>query len=274
MASTATAFNDMAPSPRVLLDIDPADLDPATDSITILQLSKWGEVIVRDAERRPLLGGVVLEDYELPGGVPVTYRVQQFNAAGTSLGFALNLSAEVTWAARHIIVQDPLAPANALMLKPEFLFADQLYRSRNTKVYRAGGRTFAMSGLASAFQQVTLRCFTDDPDDRDTLAEILDQSVVLVRALPETRLPGAFFASISDIPMIPLDARNGGDFDLWDLRGNQIDRPTLDIVSAVYSYDLYKAYLDTLHPPTPGTYDDAELVWSTYLDALRNPPAA
>lgn len=273
MASTATAYDDMSPSPRVTLDIDPADLDPATDSVTILQLSKWGEVAVRDAKNRPLLGGVVVDDYELPPGIPVSYKVHQYDVSGASLGYALNLSAQVNLPRAHIVIQDPLAPANAVLIRPEFLFADALRKTRPTKIYQAGGRTFAMSGIVSALQQVTLRAFTETEEDRDTLAAILEQSTILVRTSPEMRLPGSFYATVSDIPMIPVDAREGGDWDLWDLVGNQVTRPELGIVTAVYSYDLFKAYLDTIHPPTAGTYDDAALVWSTYLDALRNPPA-
>lgn len=39
MASNATAFSDMAPSPRVVIDIDDADLNPDTITATILQIS-------------------------------------------------------------------------------------------------------------------------------------------------------------------------------------------------------------------------------------------
>jgi len=271
MVSTATSFADMDPSPRVLLDLDPAEIGTA-DTVTVWQISKWGQVPVRNAVRRSVSGGLVVTDYEIPPGVPVTYRVERFDAGGVSLGYVLNLAAQVDLPGGFVVVQDPLAPANAVLVRAERRFADALTRSRASAVYQAGGRTFAMSGPYSAFQQLSLRCVTQSDADRETLAEILSEAMILVRSMPTTRLPGAFYATVASVPMIPHDARRGGDTDVWDIAGDQLSRPELDIIVAVYSYDRFKAYLDTLHPPTPGTYNDAAAIWSTYLDAMRNPP--
>lgn len=274
MASTAFSFDDMVPSPRVRLDIDPADLLAGTVTVNILQISKWGEVVVRNGRDRAVSGGIVLEDYEIPPGVDVVYRVEQFDAAGVSLGFALSLSARVDLPSfDKVIVQDPLAPTNAVLLMADFVFANEFRRTRPRQVYQAGGRTFAMSGIVSAFQKVNLRVYTTTDDERDMLDTILEQSTILVRTMPRNRMPGAFYASVADLPMIPVDARQGGHWDLWDLVGDQVTRPELEVLVGVYTYDLFKAYLDELHAPAPATYNDAAALWATYLDAMRNPPS-
>lgn len=271
MVSTVTAWTDMDPSPRVVIDIDDTELDGSTDTVTVWQLSKWGQVKVNQVPRA-VAGGLVVTDYAVPPGVPVTYRVEQFDEDGLSLGFALSLATQVDIPIGWAVLQDPLAPGSAVMLPAEVRFANALSRSRPTARYQAGGRTFAMSGLFSALEQVTLACVTQTEGERTAMAAVLEQTMILVRTMPQMRLPGSFYATVPRVPMIPINARVFRDADMWDIVGDQVSAPTIDILVPIYTYDRFKAYLDTLHPPTPGTYDDAAAVWATYIDALRNPP--
>lgn len=271
MVSIATSYSDMDPSPRVVLDIDDTELDGDVDTVTVWQLSKWGEVKVNRSPRS-VAGGLVLTDYEVPAGVPVTYRVQQFAADGIELGYALSLAAEVTIPFGRAVIQDPLAPGNAIMVDGKPSFASVRSRSRPTRVYQAGGQTLAMSGLYSALQGMSLHCVTDTVEDRETLAAILEQSMILVRTHPDLRLPGSVYAVVAEVPADGTDeVQFGRDTEHWYLTGNEVSRPTIDVLIAVYSYDRFKAYLDDKYPPY-GTYDDAAAEWSTYIDALRNPP--
>ncbi len=271
MPSTAVAFTDMAPSPRVQIDIDPADLDPGTTSVKVWQISPWGQVPV-NREPVPATGGVVVDDFEVPGGVQVVYRVEQFDAAGASLGYTLSLQVEVGWDYGDVILSDPLAPANAVRVRAEKLFAGALERSRSSAIYRAGTRTFSMSGPLSGFQKLVLRVVTESESDRAMLELITEQATILVRAMPQTRLPGVVYVTVPTVPMIPFNARRGGQVDVWDMEGDEVSRPNVDIVVAVYSYDLFKAYLDAKYPPE-ATYNDAEAEWSTYIEAARSRPS-
>lgn len=271
MVSTAVAFTDMAPSPRTRIDIDPADLDPEAVSVTVWQTSPWGQEKVNRTPR-PVAGGMVLDDFEVPGGVPVVYRVEQFDSIGATLGFALNLPVQVSWDLGDVILSDPLDPGRAVRVRAEKLFAGSLERGRSSSVYRAGAKTFVMSGPMSGFQKLTLRVVTENEADRTTLGLITDQATMLVRAMPQTRLPGVLYVSVPSVPMLPFDARRRGNVDLWDLVGDEVSRPNIDIVVAVYSYDLFKAYLDAKYPPE-ATYDDAATEWATYVDAARTRPS-
>lgn len=273
MVSKAAAFTDMAPSPRVALEIDPTDLDPAAASVTVWQTSPWGQEKV-NRKPRPVAGGLVLDDFEVPGGVPVVYRVEQFDAAGASIGFALSLEVQLAWDPVHIVLSDPLAPSNAVMVRAEKLFANSLSRSRASSVYRAGAKTFVMAGPLSGFQKVSLRVVTESKTDRSTLGLIAEQATMLVRAMPQTRLPGVLYVTCPTVPILPFDAApvDGGETDVWDMAGDEVSRPEIDIVVAVYSYDLFKAYLDAKYPPV-ATYADAAKEWATYVDAARTRPS-
>jgi hypothetical protein len=272
MVSTVTAYDDMAPSPRVVIDVDESDLNAATETVTVWQVSKWGQVPV-NRKPRPAAGGLVLTDYEAPCGVQLTYRVQQYGVDGADLGFALALSTQLEIGFGRVVIQDPLAPGNAILLDGEASFAAQRPRSRPTAVYQAGGRTFAMSGLNSGFQQVPLHCYTDTTDDAEKLAAILEQPMVLVRTHPRSGLPGAFYASIPNpVPDSSQHARFGRETNLWSLVGTELSRPSIEIIVAVYSYELYRQYLVEKYGPG-ATYDDAAAEWATYIDAIRNPPS-
>lgn len=273
MASIVTASSEMTPSPRATIDIDAADLHVDAVYITIWQISKWGQVVVRGAERKNATGGFVVTDYELPAGVEVTYRVEQFDAGGTSLGYAsLSLAAEVTIPFGYVVIQDPLAPASAIMLEAQPRFSSSMRRSRPVRKYQAGSKTFAMTGQYSAFEQVPLDVWTRTDEERDQLATILEQPLLLIRTPPEMRLPGAFYAVLSDNVDDTSLARFGSDSDRWALTGDELSRPELEVIVPIYTYDLFKAYLDEKYGPPYATYDDAAVEYATYLDALRNPP--
>lgn len=273
MASTVTVASDMAPSPRATIDIDDTDLHVDATEVTVWQISKWGQVVVRGAERKNSSGGFVVTDYELPVGVEVAYRVEQFDAGGSSLGYAgVSLSAQVTIPFGHVVIQDPLAPASAIVLKAQPAFGSQLRRRRPKRKYQAGSKTFAMTGLYSAFEQVPLHVWTHTEEEREQLAEILEQPLILIRTHPDMRLPGVFYAVLEETIDDTSRAASGLDGDRWFLTGDQLSRPELEVIVPIYTYDLFKAYLDEKYGPPYATYDDAAVEYATYLDALRNPP--
>ncbi|MFC7927702.1 hypothetical protein [Microbacterium laevaniformans] len=273
MASAIAVDNDMQPSPRVTIDIDPTDLDPATSAAIVVQISQWGEVPVNRMPRL-VAGGLIVVDYEAPLGVPLIYRVRQFDASGADIGLStLSLAGELEAAFGKVVISDPMAPANAVILDADAAFAGVRTRTRPTKLYQAGGSTFAMSGLYSAMQGVNLNCFTDTAEDAIALSKILEQPLILVRAHPRTGIPGAFYATVPEVIADSTDqARFGRLTNLWQLVADQLSRPAIEIQVAIYSYDLFKQYLDTKYPPE-ATYDDAAREWTTYIDALRNPPS-
>lgn len=272
MASTVTVASDMAPSPRATVDIDDAELHVDCTEITVWQISKWGQVIVRGAERKNAGGGFVVTDYELPAGVDVTYSVEQFDADGSSLGHAsISLSAEVTIPFGQVVIQDPLAPASAILVSAKTQFASMLNRSRPVRKYQAGSRTFAMSGLYSAFESVPLTVFTTTEDERESLAAILEQPLILVRTPPSMRLPGSFYAVVADVPQDASLAHYESEEDAWMLRADQVSRPDLEVIVPLITLQTIHDYLDQKYG-APSTLSDFATEWATLIDVLRNPP--
>ena len=269
MASTVTPHEDMDPSPRVDVFIDAADLDGDTVTITVHQISVAGDIEVRNMRDVSALGGFADTDYAVPLGVPITYRVQQFDAAGVELGYVLSLTTQVDGDARYAIFSDPLVPGDAVRVRMERDFADTLTRSRPSRIYRAGYQTRALMGLQSLLEDVRLRCWTDTAEDRDAFWDIVSRSSILVRIMPNSPLPLLFHAVIPDVNQVPFDYHAGGTTDVWDIKGQQISRPEIDILVAVINYGRFADYMDSL---SDNSYGHAATIWSTYLDAMRNPP--
>lgn len=266
MASSVDAFTDMDPSPRVTIEIDDADLDGSAHTITVYQLSKGGEFPVRGAVRKATAGGVIVTDYEVPLGIPVAYKVLQYNALGTVIGFASisGLTTQVDVAVGLAVFSDPLQPRNAVLVGAESRFAGTLKMTRPVKTYRAGGKTIAMMGVLGMLEEIPLQVWTATEDDGAALLLILAETEVLIRTMPPMPIPRVLSAVIPEIVQRPFDARSGGAAVVWDLNGSQVSRSEIESLVAVVNYQRFADFY--------ATYATAAAAYSTYLDALRNPP--
>lgn len=272
MASTVTPHDGMDPSPRVDVFIDDVDLDAATVTITVHQISVAGDIQVRNMVGKGSAGGFAETDYEVPFGVPVTYRVAQYDAGGAELGFAaIEMTTQLDIPEGKAVLSDPLAPGNAVMVDAEYSFAKSLTRRRPTQTYRAGLRTVTLSGMQSLLEDVPLRCWTDNDADRDMFLEVTSVTQILVRTMPNMPLPGLFFAVVPDVEQQPFDRHRGGTTDVWEMTGAEVSRPEIDILVPVINYQRFIDYVNTAGD---GTYGFAASVWSTYLAAILDPPPA
>lgn len=266
MVSSVTPFSDMAPSPRVDVLIDDADLDGSTVEVTLWQLSSAGEFEVRSAVRRSSVGGFFITDYEPPLGVPVTYRVQEFDEGGAEVAFTLTMDTEVAATRGMVVIQDPLVPERAALVGAEIGFAGRLRHSRSARIYKAGDQTIALLGQRGLLEELSLQCWTEDPATRDALDLVLSESQFLVRSGPEFPIPRIVHVVVPEPVRLPFDYQNGGTTDRWELSGSQVSRTELDIIVPVVSYSRFNAAF--------ATYAEFNAAYSTYLSAISNPPPA
>lgn len=270
MASSVTPHEDMDSCPRVDVFIDDADLDPATVSVTVHQISSAGDFEVRNMRNVSPAGGLAKTDYEVPFGVPVVYRVEQFDAGGVSLGYVLNLETQVNIDDGYAVLSDPLAPGTSVMVEAHVDFGGVLRRSRPTRVYRAGLRNVALMGLQTLLEDVPLRCQTRSLADADALEDVLAAGQFLVRLMPSGgRLPLILHVVVPDPVQVPMDVQYGGSWVQWDLAGTEVSRPEIDIIVAVISY---QRFYDFMQAQADSSYGAAAALWSTYLEAIRTPP--
>jgi hypothetical protein len=261
---TLTPHSDDAPSPRVDVLFSLGELTPAVWA-TVYQISVAGQFPVRNGVRLSASGGVFATDYETPLGVPVTYRAEMFNGAGVSLGFTGSASTQVDIDPSNVVVQDFLAPRNAIRVDADTSFAGTVTSSRDSQRYVAGTRTVVLQGPLGLAQKIPLRVNTRSLADADRLAAILVEGTCLIRSMPGVvRVSPLLYVAFPDVPQIPVDVQYGGEWVAWDLTGDQISRPDLPIIDSVASNARYAAAF--------ATNAAAAAAYATNFDAIRNPP--
>lgn len=109
VAPVLTAYVDAAPRPRV--EVFFPSFAAGTATVTAYMLAGGREKQVRGAVRAVTAGSLSRIDYEIAFGIPMTYRAEQFNASGQSLGFTESTS--ITVESADSWMHNPLDPQGA-----------------------------------------------------------------------------------------------------------------------------------------------------------------
>lgn len=253
-------------NPHAHLVYEAADLAVGTQTITVRRTYGGLTSDVRDAENKFAAGGATVDDWEIPLGVNVSYSAEMFDDAGTSLGFTV--PALVRWDSDPSMgwFSDPLVPGSAVQVELVADFAESMARTRQLQIHQTGDRVVALLGAMGKLQNLVLHCQVKNLEDADRLNEILLTSSVLVRVPPPTRVPRLLYVVIGTVPEIDMDVQYGGEWVQWDLIGNEVDPTTLNIVLPVVSW---QTYIDAFP-----TWADFNAAYSTWFDAIKNPPGA
>lgn len=263
---TLTGHTDDGPTPRADVLIPSGEISGSATTASVLQISSAGQNVVRGAERIPTAGGLFVTDFEVPLGIPVTYQATLYNSSGTSIGLTTPGTVQVNIDPDEIVVQDFLAPAKSVRVDADMTFGSQIRSVRPSQRYVSGTDTIVLQGEPGLAQQIPLRMNTRTLAAADMLASILTEGSALIRSMPGgTRLPQLLYVSISEMSQVPVDVEWGGQWVAWDLVGDQITRPSLYILDAVWDWALYKA----AYP----TWAAAKAAYPTWLAAKMNPPA-
>lgn len=229
-APTLTVYSDAAPCPRV--EVFFSSFDAGTASVTVYRLAGGQERQVRGAVRAPTGGTFTRIDFEVPFNVPATYRAEQFNAAGVSLGFTP--SAAVTVASDETWMHNPLDPQGSVVV----FFGDDggwsVTRPTPGVVSHPKGRRVGVvlseprqgvSGL-----KLTVRTSTDADADR-VQAMCGDNGMPPVLCVrlgvkdQRLRVPQPLFLSALAVAEVDMDTRWGGSELAHMVDGDEVDPP-------------------------------------------------
>jgi len=247
------------------------DLPDGAHTINITRTHDGVTETVRGAGSLFAAGGAVHDDWEIPTGVPVSYRAEAFDVSGVSLGFTDYVIGEVFSDPSKAWISDPNNPNMVVQVDLKSDFVDTLTRVRQAQTYQIGDRVVALLGARGKLQNLNFRVQTETLDDGALLDQILGQTSVLIRTNPPADVPRLLYVVVPDVNKTGLgsaqDIQYGGGLALWSGTGQEISPSTLDILVPIVTW---QTYIDAF--PGASWADVMAVYTGTWLDAISNPP--
>lgn len=229
-APNLTAYVDAAPCPRV--EVFFASFVAGTASVTVYRLAGGQERQMRGAVKAPTGGTLTRIDFEVPFNIPVTYRAEQFDAAGVSLGFTP--SGSITVVSAHSWMHNPLNPEGAAQIQLGGDSASRIERPTPGVVSRPRGRRVGVV-LSEPRQGVTglqLDVRTSTGADADAVQSMFGDAgrppVVCIRLGSDygvMRVPQPLFLSTLSVAEIDITWQWGGGELSHQVEGDEVAPP-------------------------------------------------
>lgn len=229
-APTLTAYVDAAPCPRV--EVFFPSFSAGTASVTVYRLAAGQERQMRGAVDASTGGTLTRIDFETPFNIPVTYRAEQFNAAGVSLGFTP--SAAVTVTSAKSWMHNPLDPEGAVEIQLGRESAGRILRPTPGVVVRPKGRRVGvvLSEPRHGVTGLQLDVRTTSDSQADAVQAMCGDKgmppVVCIRLGSDysvMRVPQPLFLSVLSAPEIDITLQFGGHEISHQIEGDEVDPP-------------------------------------------------
>lgn len=229
-APVLTPYLDEAPCPRV--EVFFPSFAAGTASVTVYQLSGGVEREMRGAVRAPTAGTLTRIDFEVPFNRPVSYRAEQFNASGQSLGFTPTATVAVPVGSSWM--HNPLDPQGAIKIQFGPDSASTISRPSPGVVSRPKGRRVGVVLSEPRYGVVGLQLDVMTTSDADADAV---QAMCGDRGMPPVlcirlgsadqvmRVPQPLFLSALAPQEIEIDRRLGGSEIAHRLEGDEVAPP-------------------------------------------------
>jgi hypothetical protein len=222
-------------------------------------------------------GSNFIVDYEAPLGRTVAYDVEVTSGLNNGVGVTQQTTTVTssTWC-----IQDPLVPSSAIAVDVSKQDSSAPYLTAaavKTLEYAAGVNIIpilgssdpvALMGQRLAAAGVDFSMFTNTASVTTQLRNLLQQTpLLLVRSngVRNNGIPGlAYYAAAKPVEH-PVTVAFGGTLTNWQLQGDLVAAPTMNVLVPVWTYGTVAALW--------GTYQAAQtaLASKTYLDVLKSP---
>lgn len=281
--STATTYQPVvsavaktdSPCPRV--EVTVTDLAPSNQVVNVWRTSDGRRQAVRGARGRTMVAADFVIDYEAPLNRSLTYEMEVTTGVNA---LAVITPATVTVSSQYWWIQDPLVPSSAIALavtkgdssRPVLTAAavKTLEYAASVSVLPVLGSAepVALMGTRSIAGNVDFSMFTQAASATTALRNLIKQTPLLLVRPNGARndgIPGvAYFASSKPVEH-PVTVAFGGTLTSWQLTGDLVAAPTMNVLVPVWTYGTVQALW--------ATYQQAQttLGGKTYLDVLKSP---
>lgn len=267
--ATLTSFADMAPVPRVLVDIPAVEFPAGAATVSLVREAEGRVFAVRGGQRLPASSPLVVVDVEAPFGVVSTYSVYGYDATGNMIG-SLPVGA-VTLLYDRPVVQQPLDARLSVEVRRLLTTAADVIRSTpGERVWPQGRSLPGLVGLGprTGIQNLALDLFVATHADADRLQETLGTyetpqlPVWLVRTPPGMRIPRVFFCHVPEVNEVSINGHIGREYIQLSAVVTEVAPPAPDVTGAVLGYSDLAVFF--------ATYSEVGAQYATYSDIKRD----
>lgn len=253
--SSLTPFADMAPVPRVLIDVPVSEFPAGSVTVSLQRTCAGRTMDVRGGQRLPATSPAIVVDPEPGFKIESSYTVAGHDAAGNVIGSWPIGSTVVDF--DGVVIQQPLDPRLAVRVSRLAGTASELARETPGElVYPQGEVLPGLVGLGPrrALQDVPVEILVDSYEAADMLQATLGTydtrqlPIWLIRTPPGRRTPPIFFCSVPKL----------------------VERD--DFIQMGYRYVPFSARVSEVRPPAAGitatalTHSDMKVFFSTHSE--------
>lgn len=250
--STLTTFTDMAPVPRVLVDVPVIEFPAGSVTVSLTRTSEGRTFDVRGGQRLPATSPAIVLDPEPAFGVESSYTVVGYDAAGAIVGsWPVGV---VTVDFSETVVQQPLDPRLSVQVARLKGTAQKLARQTpGTPSWTQGSVLPGLVGLGPrrGLQGVDLELFVDSSEAADMLQATLGTydspqlPIWLVRTPPGQRIPRVFFCHVQEMEEYSVIGANVNEFFHFSASVTEVRPPAAGITATVLTHSDMKVFFAT-----------------------------
>lgn len=274
-ALTIVGHSTFDPCPRV--DITLTDLTPTDNVVNVWRTADGVRRAVRGARKTTVNGSTFITDYEVPLNRTVSYDLEV--TSGLGLG-AVATQQTLTVSCAQWVIQDPRVPSSAIALNVSkqdssapYLTAAAVktleYASGVTIVPILGSpEPVALMGQRSIAGAVDFSMFTNTATATTQLRNLIQEtSLLLVRSngVRNDGVPGLAYYAAAKPMEHPITVAFGGTLTHWELKGDLVAAPTMNVLIPIWTYGTVAALFPTYQAK------QTALSGQTYLDDLKSP---
>lgn len=267
--SSLTPFADMAPVPRVLVDVPVSEFPEGSVSVSLTRTAEGRTFAVRGGQRLPVSSPAIVLDPEAPFGVESSYTVMGYGADGVVVG-SWPLGA-ITLDFSGTVIQQPLDPRLSVEVVRLSEMARETQRMTPGETAYPQGRVLpGLVGLGPrrGIQGMTVDVLVDTDEAADALQETLGTyetrqlPVWLVRTPPGQRFPRVFFCHVPDLVEIPVFGAADPGLVRFTANVTEVRPPAAGISAAVLTHSDMKVFF--------ATHTEVKAQYATHSDIKRD----
>lgn len=267
--STITPFTDMAPVPRVLVDVPVVEFPAGSVTVSLTRTAEGRTFDVRGAQRLPAASPVIAIDPEAAFGIPSSYTVVGYDNAGSIVGSWP--VGTVTLDFDGVVIQQPLDPR--LSVQAQRISGTATTVTRSTPGRTAYTQGSVLPGLVAlgprrGVEGMALKVLVASYEDADRLQATLGTyenhqlPVWLVRTPPGQRFPRVFFCNVPQLTEEPVVSGAANEWVTFSTVVDEIRPPAAGITAVALTHSDMKVFFST--------HTEVKALYATHSDIKRD----